>query len=308
MAKLPHDARTAWVSARSTFTPSAERLTRLHGRIQQAVLSGATPSVPEEVTTHQRFVGLEQAQPWYRGMGAMALGVVALTVFTLVFVVFSRPHMSTPELPGSSPNRAGSVERAAVETAAVDSPSREPAAPEPSAGAITRPSPSLTPRANPASSEITQSRPKPAQGATPLRTRVTKPAPRSEDPFGPAFDPPEPKRELAVASSAAPATSSGGRSPQGEDRLSREVHLIARARQALDAGQPERAEEALREHRDSFPAGQLVGERIALQVRARCMLNDRLGAKRSFEELLLRSPKSSLRRAVERTCGELLSP
>jgi hypothetical protein len=324
VAKLPHDVRVALVSARSSYTPSAARIARLHARIQQAVLDGTQPNVSSDVVSARRFVGIEQARPWPLRVDGTFFGVVALSVIVMLgFLVFSRLRTTTERAP------------AFIHTASTKRELRQ-------ASATNEPGTSIAPaslrppeRAMPSRREATADAPGPPG--------LDVPAPRMEITSGvPALDPvpskPDsagkdrkalphrvsqsssgtgtvrltgsrgPARGAATEPSPNRATSGDSSARLTDDLLVQEVQLLAEARTSLAANQVSRAEEALRRHRGAFPAGQLVSERIALEVRARCLAHDSAGARRLFDELLLRAPKSSLTRGVERDCGELLVP
>jgi hypothetical protein len=157
------------------------------------------------------------------------------------------------------------------------------------------------------------SAPPQARAATAPRTEsaevVAAPAAPSRAP-GARFSSQTPARE---GHKAAPALAHDVRfsradaAPEPADLLLDEAALIEAAREALGAGDTERAASQLRTHALRHPAGQLQVERVALRTLLACAQRDRGAARSAFAQLVLLHPPAALRLSMVRTCGAWIS-
>lgn len=99
-----------------------------------------------------------------------------------------------------------------------------------------------------------------------------------------------PRAASAVALPAAQASSSAA--PQ-QDKLAKEVALLARATSALSAGRPGDALKALNEHQRRFPNGILNEERRAAKAQALCSLGRLSDGRAELAHLAPHSPAAS---------------
>jgi hypothetical protein len=121
----------------------------------------------------------------------------------------------------------------------------------------------------------------------------------------PAIAPPATERAPQLATPPARRTvpSSPGSDDEGE-RLREEGRLLARAQQALAAGQPADALRVLEQHRRSFPTGALMLERRALEAVALCQAGRRDEGRTLAQTLLAEHSGAPHRQRIARACGE----
>lgn len=138
--------------------------------------------------------------------------------------------------------------------------------------------------------------PSPREMRPPAAAPTPATEPRTSEP--PAIDPaPEPTTPRRTP----PSTS---RSVDDGERLREEGRLLARAQQALAAGQPAQALRVLEQHRVGFPTGALVLERRALEAVALCQAGRRDEGRTHAELLLAEHPGAPHRQRMARACGE----
>ena len=104
------------------------------------------------------------------------------------------------------------------------------------------------------------------------------------------------------------AESEGQGEGQGEGEgaasdLGREARLLARAKEALNAGSPELALEHLRDHTRSFPEGSLREARSALRIESLCVLGRVREARGEAAALRRDYPDSSVARRLTDPCA-----
>ncbi|MFT3926910.1 MAG: hypothetical protein QM778_30470 [Myxococcales bacterium] len=316
MAELPHDARRALVAARVRYTPSPQRVSRLQQRIQAAVLAGAAPSVPSELAHAQRIVGLEGPSLWHARLLNAGIGIATLGMLALCLVLFARPPAGVLERGGSkSPSADPTAPVAATVHEEQTDPGVVPAHSHVEAARAAVPQVVPSPiEENPKVVELALPRrrderprpsaPAPARSTSSVHGQFVHPTVELDSAPSTATD--SSSRTAVMASTPAQAGDEVRAKP--DSGLSQEVALIAAARGALDRGEVARAASLLRDHVQRFPAGQLVSERLALEVRVHCALGEGAAARKALEELSLWAPNSALRRTLERACGDMLSP
>ncbi len=311
MSKLPQDAELAFEQARALYTPSPERLAQVQARIARAVESGASASVdvpqalfvPSSRALRQRRYRL----PYWMLLGAFAVVLGAQITSRLREVALPAEAPATAEVAASPQPEVLEAPKAVLAPAALSDVPIEPEG-EPLETTL------------PESSQASVARPRNAE--KPKRTQTAQaPAPaalakQAEDPFGAAFDFPPPAAPVeaaepqprphaeqnAAGERSSFAKASGAAVPTA--RLAEEVTLIAQAKKAIVRGELERAQLLLNQHRRDFPGGQLLAERVALEVHLRCKAGDVAGAQQGLKELALLAPDSLLLRNATQKCGE----
>ncbi len=302
MSKLPQDAELAFGQARALYTPSPERLAQLQARIARAVESGASASVD---VPQALFVPSSRAMrhPRFRLHYWMVLGAFAV----VLGAALPREAPPTGEVASSPQLAAAAVMPSALQAVPEALLERET---EPLEATQAEPSEAPVARARVAEKRRrAQSAESPAAAPAAIATQA-------EDLFGAAFDfltpampiePAEPQPRPSDGQStfgepSAVVTASGVAASPG--RLAAEVKLIAQAKKAIVRGELERAQLLLSQHRRDFPGGQLLAERVALEVRARCKAGDVVGAEQLMQELASLAPDSLLSRSAMQKCGE----
>lgn len=136
----------------------------------------------------------------------------------------------------------------------------------------------------------------PEQGAAPA-SNVSTAAVGNDNANPPATSPVEVGQPRAQEGRTA-------RRDEGQDTSSllAETRLIEHAQAALARGKPADALRAVDDHRQQYPNGALVPERLAVQAVALCKLGDRDGARRSATELNRIAPASPLWPRVQQAC------
>lgn len=138
------------------------------------------------------------------------------------------------------------------------------------------------------------------------------PAPTSA---GDAAASPAPQRPRAKADTSASGPVAGGAAEDGGSAeiagesegapsdLGREARLLARAKEALNAGSPEQALAHLRDHTLSFPDGSLREARSALRIESLCVLGRVREARGEAAALRRDYPDSSVARRLTDPCA-----
>lgn len=118
--------------------------------------------------------------------------------------------------------------------------------------------------------------------------------------IGPATAP-EPTRPPVGVTEPTPrrAPSERGAAAPG---IREELALMARAEQALAAGDTTASSDALREHARRFPRGQLVEDREAIGIRLQCARGEHGAARTEFEQFARRYPESPHLKKIRATC------
>lgn len=143
----------------------------------------------------------------------------------------------------------------------------------------------------PASSALSSAprRAEPLPAAAPLGAATAGDEAASAKPV----DVPAPK----IAVSSAPV-----QAPSGTPALRAELELLNAAQSALRQGRPGETLSLLERYDTAFPGGQLVSERLAVEVFAACDLGDRARATRAASRFLQRDGNSALAERVKRAC------
>jgi TolA-binding protein len=97
---------------------------------------------------------------------------------------------------------------------------------------------------------------------------------------------------------AGPAAAQGG----GDDNLLAELSLLSAASDALAAGDLQRAQDLLEQHRTRYPRGQLREERTGLDVLRRCLAGDSEALPRAHA-YLRGAPHGMLSGRIKRACN-----
>ncbi|HEX2678306.1 MAG TPA: hypothetical protein VHM19_16755 [Polyangiales bacterium] len=147
--------------------------------------------------------------------------------------------------------------------------------------------------------------PVPAPRAAPVEPPVAVvPPPTAAAPSGPQALPTPPKPVAAqprIARAAKPTTAQAA-SPTND--LSRELALLAAARDALRGGDASKALASLAQHEHDFPNGTLREERLATQALASCTLQRYAEGRAYLGALLQSAPSSPLIARVRSACQE----
>ena len=111
------------------------------------------------------------------------------------------------------------------------------------------------------------------------------------------------------AAAKADATQGGARRPlraraEASSSLAEELKLLSRAQAALEADEPRRALQLLRQHRARFRRGALAEEREATRVESLCRLGRSQRAERALRQFIRGFPGSPAIARVQHTCAE----
>ncbi len=162
----------------------------------------------------------------------------------------------------------------------------------------------VTPRAD----EGSESTPPPLPTESPEERAPTDPAPQLPE------SPPSAPRKIDSGEDTTDSAQQGNKgSSQSETphrstekgRLAEEVALLSQATSALHAGQAQKALLVLAKHREKFPQGVLLEERLAAQAQALCRLDQHAKARHLLERL---PPSSPLAARTRRACSERQKP
>jgi hypothetical protein len=113
---------------------------------------------------------------------------------------------------------------------------------------------------------------------------------------------------LRPAGSAAPAitldeTPAPSASAPGNGTLAEEVTLLARANEALAAGDPRRALALLKEHQARFPTSRLGQVRAVTRALSLCAAGQLAEGRRAAEAILQAQPGSPFAERLRSACG-----
>lgn len=112
---------------------------------------------------------------------------------------------------------------------------------------------------------------------------------------------PRSERRAFEATKSDPAVTLPGASDE-EPGIAAEIHVLDRARQALDEGRADRALELLSDHERTFPGSSLADARGAARVRALCLQGKTAQARAEARLLRRRFPRSAVAKSRANEC------
>jgi hypothetical protein len=227
---------------------------------------------------------------WYSKFGVLQVGLAALGVGGLLLTL----HTSQPT--------AGARSEAPATTTTSSPAAPSPAAPVPTLVSPSMPDPVEAPAA--ATRPVAESTPPP-----PRQPAVRRPTPRFAALAAHAPRPSAPTATPVADPDVTPAATPSQVVPDPppptppSDPFALELELLDRAERSLSDGQARAALDTLADLIERNPAGQLVPEAMAAQVRAHCALRDTRAAAAIARRLIARAPHSVAAGRVRSTCA-----